>query len=378
MTMKIDLFKVEDWMNRYETKAIHNLAETCVHSLTLRELLSYDTSTPNALEKLMDQRLTYGDITGNPVLKEELSMMYNKVSADQILTTHGAIGANQLVLLTLVEPGDHVIVAVPTYQQLYSIPEAIGATVDRLELKPEEDYQPNVEMLKVLVKPETKLIVLNNPNNPTGALIPEALLLEIIQVAKENNAWLFCDEVYRGMHPRESKMVPSVVDLYDKAVATGSLSKIFSLAGLRLGWVVGPADFIQNCFHQRDYNTISCSMVDEVLGLIAVKNRHKVWERNLGMVNANLEIIDNWVNHEPRVSYVKPKAGTTAFLKIDSNMNMEEFCIKLMEETGTMLVPGSCFEREGYVRMGYVCDETTLKKGLNEISTFLKKYPEIE
>lgn len=376
--MKIDLFKVEDWMNRYETKAVHNLAETCVHSLTLRELLAYDTSTPNSLEKLMDKRLTYGDITGNPVLKEELSGLYNNVSSDQILTTHGAIGANQLVLLTLVEPGDHVIVAVPTYQQLYSIPEAIGAKVDRLELMPEEDYLPNMESLKALVKPETKLIILNNPNNPTGALIPEEMLLEIVQIAKENDAWLFCDEVYRGMHPSESKMVPSVVDLYDKAVATGSLSKIFSLAGLRLGWVAGPANFIQDCFHQRDYNTISCSMVDEALGLIAVKNRHKVWERNLGMVNANLEIIDKWVSNEPRASYVRPKAGTTAFIKIESNIPMEIFCMRLMEETGTMLVPGSCFEREGYVRMGYVCDAATLKKGLNEISSFLHKHPEIE
>jgi len=314
--MKIDLFKVEDWMNRYETKAVHNLAETCVHSLTLRELLSYDTSKPNALEKLMDQRLTYGDITGNPAPKEELSALYNNVSPDQILTTHGAIGANQLALLTLVEPEDHVIVAVPTYQQLYAIPEAIGAKVDRLELMAEEDYLPNLGKLQALVTPETKLIVLNNPNNPTGALIPEEMLQDIVNMARENDAWLLCDEVYRGMQPKESSMVPSVVDLYEKGVVTGGLSKIFSLAGLQLGWVVRPASFIQGCFHQRDYNTISCSMVDEALGLVAVKNRHKVWERNLGMVNANLEIIDKWVSNEPRVSYVKPKAGTTAFLKL--------------------------------------------------------------
>lgn len=375
--MKIDLFKVEDWMNRYETKAVHNLAETCVHSLTLRELLSYDTSKPTALEKLMDQRLTYGDITGNPVLKEELSALYNNVSPDQILTTHGAIGANQLALLTLVEPEDHVIVAVPTYQQLYAIPEAIGAKVDRLELMAEEDYLPNLDKLQALVTPETKLIVLNNPNNPTGALIPEEMLQDIVNMARENDAWLLCDEVYRGMQPKESNMVPSVVDLYEKGVVTGSLSKIFSLAGLRLGWVVGPASFIQDCFHQRDYNTISCSMVDEALGLVAVKNRHKVWERNLGMVNANLEIIDKWVSNEPRVSYVKPKAGTMAFLKIESKMSMEDFCINLMKETGTMLVPGSCFEREGYVRMGYVCDETTLRNGLKEISSFLQMHPDI-
>ena len=376
--MKIDLFKVEDWMNRYETKAVYNLAETCVHSLTLRELLNYDTSKPNALEKLMDQRLTYGDITGNPVFKEELSALYSHVSPDQILTTHGAIGANQLALLTLVEPGDHVIVAVPTYQQLYAIPEAIGAKVDRLELLAEEAFLPNLEKLKALVTPETKLIVLNNPNNPTGALISEDMLQDIVNMARENDAWLLCDEVYRGMQPRGSSMVPSVVDMYEKGVATGSLSKIFSLAGLRLGWVVGPAPFIQDCFHQRDYSTISCSMVDEALGMVAVKNRHKVWERNLGMVNANLDIIDEWVKNEPRVSYVKPKAGTTAFLKIESQMFMEDFCIKLMEETGTMLVPGTCFEREGYVRMGYVCDEETLRKGLKEISSFLQKHPDIE
>lgn len=376
--MKIDLFKVEDWMNRYETKALYNLAETCVHSLTLRELLNYDTSNPNALEKLMDQRLTYGDITGNPALKEELSALYGNVSPEQILTTHGAIGANQLALLTLIEPGDHVIVVVPTYQQLYAIPQAIGAKVDRLELLEEEAYLPNLDKLQALVTPRTKLIVINNPNNPTGALIAQDMLLDIASIARENDAWLLCDEVYRGMQPKESSRVPSVVDLYEKGVVTGSLSKIFSLAGLRLGWVVGPAPFIQSCFHQRDYNTISCSMVDEALGLVAVKNRHKVWERNLGMVQTNLDIIDEWIGNEPRVSYVKPKAGTTAFLKIESQMPMEDFCIRLMEETGTMLVPGTCFESEGYVRMGYVCDETTLRNGLKEISSFLLRHPDIE
>ena len=179
--MKIELFGVEEWMNRYETEAVYNLAETCVHSLTLRELLELDESQMKPLDMLMDQRLTYGDIAGNSALRESISSLYCDLSPDQILTAHGAIGANHLVIMTLVEPGDHVIVGVPTYQQLYSLPEALGARVELLELLPENEYLPNLEQLRNMVTPTTKMICLNNPNNPTGALLTAEMLQEIVK-----------------------------------------------------------------------------------------------------------------------------------------------------------------------------------------------------
>ena len=373
--MKIELFGVEDWMNRYETTAVYNLAETCVDSLTLRELLALDQSGENPLHQLMDRRLTYGDIQGAPALRTAIASLYQKIPPEQILTAHGAIGANQLVIMSLVEPKDHVVVTVPTYQQLYSLPEALGARVDRLRLLPEESYLPNLRQLRELVRPETKMVCLNNPNNPTGALIPETMMREIVQIAGESDAWLFCDEVYRGMMPDGVKAVTSVADLYDKGVATGSFSKVFSLAGLRLGWVAGPTPLIDTCSQHRDYNTISCSMIDEALAVIAITNRKILWQRNRELLHRNLQLLDDWMAEEARVSYVKPQAGTTAFLKVDTKLSTAEFCRRLMNETGTMLVPGSCFEEEGFVRMGYACDEKTLLTGLEKLSQFLKIVP---
>jgi aspartate/methionine/tyrosine aminotransferase len=372
--MKIEPFDVEEWMNAYETKAVYNIAETCVHSLTLRELTALNPLAGNPLEDLMDQRLTYGDISGNPELRSAIASLYNNISPSQIITTHGAIGANQLVFFTLVEPGDHVVVAVPTYQQLYALPASLGAVVDRLELMPEQSYLPDLTLLRKKVTDRTKMICLNNPNNPTGALIPESMMEEIVEIARANDAWLFCDEVYRGMfHEDNIQQMPSFIDLYDKGIVTGSMSKVFSLAGIRLGWVAGPESLISDLMSHRDYNTISCSMIDEAVALIALQNRNKLWQRNRRLVERNLKILDDWIANEPRADYVRPEAGTTAFIKIESELPMSAFCEKLMAETGTLVVPGSCFEREDYVRIGYANEEATLIAGLEQLSLFLKE-----
>lgn len=373
--MKIKVFGVEQWMNEWETKCAYNVAETCVESITVKELLQMAGVTPEQMtQDLMSKKLTYGWIEGSAKVRELIAGLYQKQSAANVVTTHGCIGANMLIHETLVEPGDHVISVIPTYQQHYSIPESFGANIETLRLKPENGFLPDLNELRAMVKPDTKLICINNPNNPTGALMDEAMLREICDIAKSVDAWLLCDEVYRGL-TQEDEYSPSVADLYEKGISTGSMSKVFSLAGLRFGWIAAPKELISAVLYHRDYNTISVGMLDEYFAELALQAKDKILARNRAIIRENLQILDDWVKNTPRVSYVKPKAGTTAFVKIDTKLSSHEFCERLVKEKGVMFTPGSALHTEGFVRIGFANNKEVLKKGLELTAEFLKEVP---
>ena len=182
--MKIRDFGVERWMDLYETKCTYNLAETCVESLTVDQLLTLANKQDSILDELRALKLTYGAIEGSARLREAISAMYARQSPENLIVTHGAIGGNALVYETLVEPGDTVISVLPTYQQHYSIPESYGADVRILKLREENGFLPDLAELRSLVNDRTRLIAINNPNNPTGSLMDESFLTEIGEIAR--------------------------------------------------------------------------------------------------------------------------------------------------------------------------------------------------
>jgi len=372
--MKIKDFGVEIWMNLYENNCKYNLAETCVDSLHVNELLDLTNNKDEIVENILKMQLNYGAIEGSSRLKKGVSSLYKTIDINQITITHGASGANALAMFALVEPGDEIISVLPTYQQHYSIPEAYGATVKILNLKPEDNFLPDLNELKKLISDKTKLICINNPNNPTGALIDEELLKGIVEIAKSCDAYVLSDEAYRGLNHTGSGFTTSIVDLYDKGISSGSVSKTFSLAGLRIGWLVGNEDFIELVNRRRDYTIISCAKIDDYLASIALEHKDQIIKRNHKIVRRNIEILDNWVMNEPKISYIKPKSGTTAFLKYDLDIDSETFCIKLLEEKGVMLLPGKALDMEGYLRIGYAFDPDALKIGLEKTSEFLHSY----
>jgi aspartate/methionine/tyrosine aminotransferase len=371
--MKIRDFGVEIWMNRYENHCELNLAETCVESLTVAELLDMAGKRDDILAELLPMKLTYGAIEGSERLRGLIAGMYDKQAIENVVVTHGAIGANALVHETLVEPGDRVISVLPTYQQHYSIPESFGADVHLLKLTAEQGFLPDLEALRRLATPGTKLICLNNPNNPTGALMDRDFLLRVVEIARGCGAWILCDEVYRGTDQEGDGMTASIADLYEKGISTGSMSKTWSLAGLRLGWIVGPKALLQAVSIHRDYNTISVGMLDDHFAAIALENRDKILARSHAITRHNLAILAAWVDGEPLISWVKPKSGTTALLKYDLPMSSETFCTRLLESTGVMLTPGSAMDMEGHLRIGYTNGEEVLQEGLQRISAFLRE-----
>jgi len=372
--MKIRAFGVEIWMNAYENTCALNLAETCVESLTLAQLLEIAGKEQEVLSEILPLKLTYGAIEGSDRLRALVAALYQKQARANVVITHGAIGANSLVHQTLVEPQDRVISVLPTYQQHYSIPESYGADVQILPLREENGFLPDLDELAQLATEKTKLIAINNPNNPTGALMNEDFLAKIVTIARRCNAWILCDEVYRGTDQEGDGMTASIADLYEKGISTGSMSKTYSLAGLRLGWIVAPQELIQAVSIQRDYNTISVGMLDDYFAALALENHDKILARSHQITRSNLAILAEWVDKESLISWVKPKSGTTALLKYHLPLPSKDFCLKLLQETGVMLVPGSVMDMEGYVRIGYSNSEHVLREGLARISEFLRSY----
>lgn len=375
--MKIKNFGVEMWMNEYENDCEINLAETCVKPFTIREVLAMEGDPETIWDSFLDLQLSYGEIEGTDALRNEIASLYETVKRPNVVITHGAIGANDLVLNTIVNPGDRVISVLPTYQQLYSIPESLGAEVKICRLNPENGFLADLDEMRSYANESTSLICVNNPNNPSGALMDKAFMEQIVEIARSCDAYVLCDEAYRGLNHTEygSNFAPGMVDLYEKGISVGSFSKTFSLAGLRLGWVAAPTELAERINHRRDYNTISCGRLDDRIATIALKNKETLLTRNLKIVNDNAAVLDEWVNSEPHITYVKPQAGTTAFLKYDIDMDSETFCKRLQTETGVMLLPGSVMECEGWLRIGYCFaeDSATLKEGLSRVSAFLKK-----
>lgn len=368
--MRIDTFKIEEWMNQYCPSAKYDLTTTCIEPLTIRELMTL-SGIDRPLE-IFDTKLTYGDIHGSKRLKNAIKSLYKKQQENNITVTHGAIGANQLVFESILDKGEEVICIVPAYQQHYSVPKALGANIKAILLREENKWQPNLNEIEKAITYKTKLICITNPNNPTGSVVPDETLTRLVEIAKAHNIWILSDEVYRGLNIIGNPYSESIADLYDKGISTGSMSKTYSLPGLRVGWVAAREDLINEINKHREYNTISISIIDDYYAAIALENRDKIARRNSVIMKEGLETLKNWLNGEVYVKANLPQGGTTALLRYKKDIPSKTLCRKLQEATGVALLPGETMEMEGTVRAGFCMNKNILQTGLKEFSKFLR------
>jgi len=371
--VKVDEFLVERWMNEYEHNVEVNMAETCVQPFTLREFLEF-TGRPDFFDTLMDTQLNYGWIEGSPELREGIAKLYRDVDPENVLVTGGAIEANFNSFYSLVESGDTIVAVHPTYQQLYSVAKGFDANVKTLRLLPENRWLPDVEELKSLVDHKTRMIVINNPNNPTGSLIDAPTLKAICDVAEGVGAYVHSDEAYRGLYIDPRDTVPSVVDIYDKGIATGSFSKPISLTGLRLGWITSCDEAVHQFKLRRDYTTISKGMIDDALGALAMRHIDRILLRNNRIARENHRLLDEWIRDEPLIDWVPPRAGSVGFMRHRLEAKAWDICKALIDEESTFMVPGDCFGFSDHLRIGYGNKAEVLREGLSRFKSFLEKH----
>ena len=318
----------------------------------------------------------YSDSTGIYAARVAVMQYYQQrnikdIRVDDVYIGNGVSELIMMAMQALLNHGDEVLIPSPDYPLWTAAVSLSSGSPVHYRCDEQADWYPDIDNIKKNITPNTKALVLINPNNPTGSLISEEMLNDIAEIARTCDAYLLSDEVYRGTDQEGSGFTKSVADIYEKGISTASMSKSFSLAGLRLGWIAGPQDVIESVSIHRDYNTISVGMLDDHFAAIALENKDKIIARSQDITRTNLKILDEWVSKEPLISYVKPKSGTTALLKYHLDMNSREFCIKLLKQTGVMLTPGSALDIEGYVRIGYANNVEILKSGLDKITEFL-------
>ena len=236
--MKLDGFILENWLNPAADSPKNQvyLGGSCVLPLTLEELFEVTGEDMDKFfEELKTMNLGYPFFSGTPRLRRAIANLYKQIRPEDVILVHGGTGANSTVVYTLIEPSDNVVSVMPNYQQYYSLPRSIGAEVRTVDLTPEKAYKLDMAQVRAMTDSNTKAILLTNPNNPTGALLVPEEMEELADIARSAGAWIVCDEMYRGL---KEEYMPSMADIYDKAIVTCSSSKMFSMAGLRCGWIV--------------------------------------------------------------------------------------------------------------------------------------------
>ncbi len=373
----IPAFKLERFFARWEFVAPYLLSTSDVQGYGLQELLGLADAETRALWENLT--LGYTESLGHPLLRTEIADLYGGVSADQVLCFAGAEEALYICTRVLVGPGDHVIATFPGYQSSYQLVTAVGAEVSYLPLRLQTNatgalrWQIDLAELRILIRPNTRLITVNFPHNPTGALLDHATWQAVVAVAREAGAYLFADEVYRFLEYNPLDRLAAGVECYEKAISLGVMSKPFGLAGLRIGWIATQDQaLLRQAAAYKDYTTICNSAPSEILALIALRARDQVLARCLGIIQHNLALVDDFMrDHAEFFTWIRPQAGSIGFPQWRGALSIEQFTEQLVQQEGVLLLPASVYDYPGsHFRLGL--GRTNTAEALTRLSRFVR------
>lgn len=373
--MKIEHFKMERMQSTWENEVEYNLSESGVHPLTLREFLSGDE-----VREIQDIPLGYSQSNGTPELREQIARLYPGATLDHVLVTNGSSEANYLLMWRLIEPGDEVIFMMPNYMQMWGLVRGFGAALKPLWLRENLGWAPDLDELRKLVTPKTKLIIVTNPNNPTGAVLSGEAMSVIVEVAALAGAWIVADEIYQGAE-RIGETTPSFWGRYDRTLIVNGLSKAYGLPGVRIGWIVAPKEFITKTWPYHDYTTISPGVLSDRIARIALSpaNREKILKRTRTIIQKNYSQLESWLNKRAGLlSCVPPRAGAIAFTRYALKANSTDLVTRLIKEKSTLIVPGDHFEMDLYLRFGFGSEPEYLAKGLSRVGELFDELKKAE
>ncbi len=368
--MQIQPFKLERYFAKYEFSVKYLLSSSDCDGLEQKELLSFaDEETKGLWENLT---LGYTESLGHPVLRIEIAKLYNNINPDETLVIVPEEGIF-IALNTILQKGDHAICTFPGYQSLYEIAESLGCEVTKWEPDEQRGWKFDPEFLAKNIKPNTKLIVVNFPHNPTGYLPSKEDYTRILDIAREHNLYVLSDEMYRFLEFNEQDRLPSACEYYNKAVSLFGMSKTYGMAGVRIGWLVTKdKDLYQRMATFKDYTTICSSGPSEILSIIGLRSRDKIIKRHLERISRNLDLLDGFfTKYQNLFEWVKPKAGTICFPKLKIQIGAYDFCQKVVDEAGIMLLPSTVYDYDDkHFRIGF--GRENMAEALGKLDEYLQ------
>jgi aspartate/methionine/tyrosine aminotransferase len=363
--MSIEVFDMERMQSTWENLVDYDMSESGVRPLTLRELVEMGFD----LESFLDVPLGYSQSNGTIELRERIAALYPGATADHLEVTNGTSEANYLIALSQLRPGDVVAMQVPNYMQMPGVARSLGAEVRTFRLQTDRGCEPDWQAFERAVTPQTRLLYLSNPNNPTGSVLSEAAMARIVARCEQTGTWLLSDEVYLGAEI-DGPRTTSFWGMSDRVIVTSGLSKAYGIPGVRIGWLVGPPEIAAACWTQHDYITIGPNKMSDRIARVAVAaaNRERCYARTGAILRHNLPIARAWVqSFGGRLTWTEPKAGAIGLMKYDADTPSLEVADRVRTRQSTLIVPGLHVGIEGHLRIWLGGTEEFLREGLRRI-----------
>jgi aspartate/methionine/tyrosine aminotransferase len=337
-------FALETYFSKWEFSARHHMTASDTQSLSIRELLEL---AGEPIDSLVDLHLGYTETWGAPSLREAIAKTYDNISADNLVCFAGAEEGVYAAMRVLLQSGDHAIVVVPNYQAAETLPLDI-CEVSGVQLDPANNWHLDLDDIRNAIRPNTKLISVCFPNNPTGAIIDDDDYVELIEICRTHGLYLFSDEVYRLLELDETKRIDQAADVYEKALSLNVMSKAYGMPGLRIGWIATQDREVLNKLEQyKHYLSICNSAPSERLAEIALSVREKLLEKNRRLMADNIKKLDAFFADYPDLfEWHHPDGGCIAFPRFTGYDSVDKFCSDLVEQSGVLLLPASVYRSE--------------------------------
>jgi len=338
-------FRLETYFSRWEFAARHHLTASDAQTLTLGELLELADRDDRAAWETMS--FGYTETFGDPALRQAISEMYSTATADDVICFAGAEEALFLAMQVLLDRDDHAIVITPNYQAAETVPLSI-CQVTGVALDPADDWRLDIGRVIAQIRPNTRVISVNFPNNPTGKLLPVEDFGRLARVCDDRGIHLFSDEVYRGLETDPTRTLPQAADLSPLALSLNVTSKALGLPGLRIGWLTCRDREVRSRLERaKHYTTICNAAPSEILARIAIKARDRILRRNRAIIAANLPLVDDFFTEfDELFRWQPPDGGCVAYPRYLGADGVEDFCRRLVNEAGVLLLPASIYRSE--------------------------------
>jgi aspartate/methionine/tyrosine aminotransferase len=357
-------FELERWQSAWETRVRINLSESGVHPLSIAELLALSGGDREELERLP---LGYSQSNGTDELREAIAALYPGAHRDQVLVTVGSAEANFVACWTLLEPGDRAAILVPTYMQTWGLAQVFGAQVSTFSLRAERGWEPDPDEVRAAITPGTKLVVVTNPNNPTGHILSDAAREMILERVRASGAWLLCDEVYQGAE-RNGRTTASFWGSYERVLVSNGLSKAYGLPGLRLGWLLGPREMTEPFWRRHDYTVIGPTPMSDYLARQALGVRDRILTRTRGILNEHYPVLAAWLKRfDGLFEWREPEAGAICFTRYHHTIDAVALVERIRARHSILLVPGEHFGLPQYLRLGFGNPRPELERALADL-----------